>query len=161
MTSGQEMERVYSYNPEAARGLPLGNIAHVITYRSVQQFHGTDSVVSLLEVDESVVLDLFHSFHLAVLLEYLAKLVLGHGRLEISDVQHFHLDIECTHTPFFSAGGFVQNTLGGFLGFSSTFCGVFSMTFKYLALVQVLVFNTANFEAHCFGTVYKLLSFCV
>jgi len=65
---------------------------HTHTYRSIQQFHRTQRVVSVLEVNEAVIFHLLHALHFAMLLKLVTQLLLSHVGLEVSHVQHFHLN---------------------------------------------------------------------
>jgi len=68
-------------------------------YSAVKFFHCSECIVTVLEVNEAVVLGLLDTSHLAVRLKHLPQLILSHQRLEVFHVQHFHLQRKQQRKP--------------------------------------------------------------
>ena len=61
-------------------------------YRSVQFLHGFHCVISIFKMDESIVFDFFDPLYLAIGFKLLFELFFCNIWLEVSYVQHFHLE---------------------------------------------------------------------
>lgn len=60
--------------------------------RLVERVHGSHSHLPVLEMNESIVLDLLDPVNFAMLFKDFAQLLLGDGGCEIAHIKNFHLD---------------------------------------------------------------------
>lgn len=61
------------------------------TYRSIQLFHGFQSIFTSFKVYKSIVFNFFHSLDFAIGFKSLAQLIISDIGLQISNVQDLHL----------------------------------------------------------------------
>ena len=78
---------------------------------SVERVHGFHGVVALLKVDEGVIFDLLDALDRSVSLERLLQLLFCEVLRQVSNVQHFHLEITKSNWLKYSKSLNTQNSI--------------------------------------------------